>query len=33
MPDELIMREAARWLRFAKEDLDGALKRHGRWHD
>jgi HEPN domain-containing protein len=26
MPDELIMRETARWLRFAKEDLDAAVK-------
>ncbi len=27
MTDDLIVREAARWLRFAKEDLDGAMKR------
>ena len=27
MPDDLAAREAARWLRFAKEDLDGARQR------
>ncbi|MBI2843137.1 MAG: HEPN domain-containing protein [Armatimonadetes bacterium] len=27
MPDELTMQETARWLRFAKEDLDGATHR------
>lgn len=25
MPDDLIMQETARWLRFAKEDLDAAI--------